>query len=208
MIPQQIMLASKEPPLRVIGWRGEEAPTLTEGFGGWTTIARPRRYSITDFTGLEPLKMSLPMLLDGWASNDSQEPFIRNIERMARIDAGRKSPSIVEVTGAVPYPGVSWVIESLSWGESLWSDGGFRVRQQVTLSLMQYVEDKHLAKLAKRNQRSKSNKVYVVKAGEHLGEIAARQLGDAQRWREIAELNNMRDPKSVKKGQRIRMPAK
>jgi len=43
-------------------------------------------------------------------------------------------------------------------------------------------------------------------AGEDLASIAARVLGDADRWPEIAELNGIRDPASIRPGQVLRLP--
>jgi hypothetical protein len=42
--------------------------------------------------------------------------------------------------------------------------------------------------------------------GEDLLTIAARELGDASRWTEIAELNGIRDPRSIAPGQVLRLP--
>jgi hypothetical protein len=42
--------------------------------------------------------------------------------------------------------------------------------------------------------------------GEDLSSIAARELGDARRWREIADLNGIRDPRAITAGQTLRLP--
>src|SRR4051794_36686969 len=42
--------------------------------------------------------------------------------------------------------------------------------------------------------------------GEDLLTIAARELGDADRWIEIAQLNGLRDPRAMTPGQEIRLP--
>lgn len=42
--------------------------------------------------------------------------------------------------------------------------------------------------------------------GDDLLSIAARELGDADRWVEIAQLNGIRDPRSIVPGQVLRMP--
>jgi hypothetical protein len=42
--------------------------------------------------------------------------------------------------------------------------------------------------------------------GEDLLTIAARELGDADRWTEIAELNGLRDPRAIAPGQVLRLP--
>lgn len=46
----------------------------------------------------------------------------------------------------------------------------------------------------------------VVYDGEDLLSVAARELGDARRWVEIAALSGIRDPRAVKRGQIIRLP--
>ncbi len=48
---------------------------------------------------------------------------------------------------------------------------------------------------------------YQVRAGDTLGAIAARLLGDLQRWREIAEANGITNPRALKVGQTLRIPA-
>jgi len=42
--------------------------------------------------------------------------------------------------------------------------------------------------------------------GDDLLSIAARELGDADRWVEIAQLNGIRDPRSIRPGQVLRLP--
>jgi len=42
--------------------------------------------------------------------------------------------------------------------------------------------------------------------GEDLLSIAARELGDADRWVEIAQLNGLRDPRAITPGQVLRLP--
>jgi LysM repeat protein len=52
-----------------------------------------------------------------------------------------------------------------------------------------------------------SGRTYVVRAGDTLWKIASRELGDGNRWREIARLNNIVDPDALSVGQRLRLPA-
>jgi len=42
--------------------------------------------------------------------------------------------------------------------------------------------------------------------GDDLLSIAARELGDADRWIEIAQLNGLRDPRAIRPGQVLRLP--
>lgn len=47
---------------------------------------------------------------------------------------------------------------------------------------------------------------YTVKAGDTLSLIAAQQLGDANRWQEIADLNGIQDPRALRVGQVLQLP--
>jgi nucleoid-associated protein YgaU len=66
-------------------------------------------------------------------------------------------------------------------------------------------------KPAARNRRSSASghgrsAGTVTFDGDDLMSVAARELGDARRWREIADLNGIRDPRAVTVGQVLRLP--
>ncbi|MEK8024131.1 MAG: LysM peptidoglycan-binding domain-containing protein [Candidatus Hydrogenedentota bacterium] len=46
----------------------------------------------------------------------------------------------------------------------------------------------------------------IVREGESLSMIAARELGSMNRWEEIAQLNNISDPRRVQAGMRLLIP--
>jgi nucleoid-associated protein YgaU len=110
------------------------------------------------------------------------------------------------------------VIVGLDMGDSIRAivkDHTFRVRQEYKVTFLRYVPEDDVGERAavrtritptKTSHPKSSGTVYVVKAGDTLSSIAAKQLGDSSRWREIARLNNIRDPRNVKKGQKLRMP--
>ncbi|GGZ80221.1 N-acetylmuramoyl-L-alanine amidase [Streptomyces echinoruber] len=51
-------------------------------------------------------------------------------------------------------------------------------------------------------------RTYTVRSGDTLWSIAASQLGDGNRWREIAALNHLQDPDDLSVGQTLKLPAK
>lgn len=48
---------------------------------------------------------------------------------------------------------------------------------------------------------------YTVKSGDTLWVIAQRTYGDGARWKEIADANGIRDPRTLKVGQVLTLPA-
>lgn len=49
---------------------------------------------------------------------------------------------------------------------------------------------------------------YTIQPNDILGEIAMRELGTSRRWREILELNPKLDPKRMRPGTVIKLPAR
>ncbi|MHC4926355.1 MAG: LysM peptidoglycan-binding domain-containing protein [Planctomycetota bacterium] len=47
---------------------------------------------------------------------------------------------------------------------------------------------------------------YTVQSGDTLSKIAQAELGDSARWKEIAELNDLKEPYSLNVGQQLELP--
>ena len=216
---RQVTIKSTRPALTVVAWMGKDPPTMTDGYGGWTVRNRPRRQGLTVYAGHEPYTMELPLLFDGFRENDPVDAELSALERMARPPADYQEPPLVRVTGPIPHADLQWVINGIRWGTSVRNEGGYRVRQEVTLTLLRYIaEDRVNVKGSAERARSKTSgstssgggsvKLYTVKSGDTLSGIAAKLLGNYKRWTEIASLNGIRDPKLIVPGQPLRIPAK
>lgn len=75
----------------------------------------------------------------------------------------------------------------------------------VSLSLPQTSAQKPVAKAVAAP--SSAAPLYVVQKGDSLTRIARARLGDAQRWTEIQALNSGVDPKNLRVGMKLRLPA-
>jgi len=168
------------------------------------------------------------------ASVESQIATIEKMARPT--GSNREPPRIhVAATGQhIPHTERTWVVGELTWGDALMNKHGNRTRQQVTVVLYEYVQDTYLTeksaarrrrvKAAKHTQGSPAKRLLAKRKrhvvapkgrtltstqfgeGEDLLSIAARQLGDANRWVELAQLNGLRDPRAIVPGQVIRLP--
>jgi nucleoid-associated protein YgaU len=231
-----VRLQSFDPPLTVLCRLGDERPDVTSGYGGWDEVTRPRRAPITTYRAPTPLHLSLSLLIDRWAESASVEAQIATVEKMARPTGVNRAPPRLRVAATgqhVPHTERSWVIGELTWGDALMNQHGNRTRQQLSVVLYEFVEDTYMTeKSAARRRRMKAashragapakrlhakRKHHVVTSktratssafgeGEDLLAIAARELGDADRWVELAELNGLRDPRAITPGQVIRLP--
>jgi hypothetical protein len=197
---------------------GDPFPQVTQGVGGWNIIDRPGRTGITHWTGHEPYGVDLELFFDD-PDGSSVEAPLACLEAMAGRGTKRKGdePPVLKVdsAGVMPHdlhgdPGTRWVIAGIDYStdEVLVNSAGNRYRQTVTVSLLQFVADERLSSLS-ANQfltRKPAKKRYRVKTGDTLVTIAAKQLGDPSRWNDIAKLNNLRDPRSIRQGALLRMP--
>jgi len=235
-----VNIRSTDPPISLTARLSADRPNVTQGYGGWSEVARPRRTTVTVWGGLPALRMDLPILFDHFKDQSSVEPQIAYLQRLAVNSAADGWPPRCRINArgaAVPYQGRLWVIDSLTWGDAEMNKRGNRTRQQVTLGLLEYIQDVRLdVRSASQLQRMKvastktaagaaRKRVIASRArgtnyrgsapgqvtagfgeGDDLMSIAAKELGDAKRWPELAKLNGIRDPRSIKPGQVIRLP--
>lgn len=130
-------------------------------------------------------------------------------------------PPIIRIYGlAMPrhLNGEKFVIESISWGrralKSRERKPGTLARQELTITFLQYVEGDELRIRRKKQKDGKGgkggkSKVKTVTAhkDDTLMKIAARELGDWRRWKEIAELNpGIKNPRKLKPGMKVKVP--
>jgi LysM repeat protein len=193
----------------VVVRRGMGAPVITGGGGRWKTINRPRRTSIVQWDGDDPYTIDVPVLFDGWANNDSIEEEIAILNQMKMADKAENltPPPTVFVDGALPVKGARWVIADITWDADnvIWhvvGDKDFRYRQSATVHLLQYVPTDTLV----FKKVSVGSTIHTVKSGETLRSIAKKHTGNANDAKAIAKANGIRDHKTIKTGQNLKIP--
>jgi len=200
------------PGLPPVGcWRtGPIVPSL--GYGGHPIGARPKKKALTVWEGRQPFQMEVPILLD--LGGQLVEGLRATLDRMATSVNGQKPPpvKIVSNRGKLPIPAdipetADWWIEDLKWGEEKRraSDGEL-VRQEVAVTLLERIDDELFSTAPKIVSTRRAHN-YTVKKGDTLHSIAASQLGNATRWKEIADLNGIRSDGQLKPGRIIHIPA-
>lgn len=213
--PGLLYIISSGPPLLIIpGLMGDTPPRMAGGYATWEEITRRQRKSLTDWTGTQPYRMTIPIRFDGFAAGESIEANIAALEHLGRPEGGRgeQQPPVFQVhtVGQVPRgKNIKWVVEGFDWGDEIKrSSDGKRVRQDVTINALEFVNPDTI-EIEKRVSEPK-NWVYKTKAGDTLHKVAKHELGNAKRWSEIKKLNSKyRDPdRTIKTGTHLKMPAK
>jgi hypothetical protein len=189
--------------MSVTGWVNGVAKPLDSQFGGYASTARTARRAATTYRGVDVAGMTIPILLDGWIEQRAVSADRRVLEGMASPSGLNDvtPPQPVFITGTVPTPNRWWVIQTLTVGDNikLRATDGVCLRQDYVLTVIQAPVEAIILTNGKR---------YTVRKGDTLTSIAARQLGKASRWKEIKtdKGKSIRDPKSVKAGQIVRLP--
>lgn len=221
---------SAEPDIHVEGWL-TTAPVLTAGGGGWSRVARPRRKSITEWLGRDSVSLEIEFLLEPDLFGDDPdqgmnvETTCRALESLWGIESSDPEPPVFKVSSH-PAPlmphgqhrasHVRYFIETLAYDKAsiIYNREGNRIKAAGTITVTQFVEDKHISAVKKRKARSKKagkrpkpkHKTHIVKKGETLSRIAANEYGNAKYWKDIAKANHIRDPHAIKQGQHLKLP--
>lgn len=186
--------------------RGSDAPVITGGGARWTTVERPRRVSIVQWDGDDPYTMDVSIMIDGWTSGTNVEDTIAQVNQLHQSSGDLSPPPYVTITGAVPVKGATWVITGIDWGTStIWgadskNGKGYRLRQDAVIHFLQWVPETVL----QRNPVG-ATRPYRVPAGATLASIATK-FGVTVA--SILQASGIRDPKSVKPGDTIKIPPK
>lgn len=216
-------MAVDPPGPAVFAFAGPD-PAKFSSDGGWSLQPRPRRSGFTEYDGVAPYTLTVPVLFDKLDTGDSVEAEIETLRRLMRDRVGpRAEPAVVQVAGAsVPLTHLVWVIQDLEFGDEIKRNDGARSRAFVTVTLYQYLAADILvsvkaspAQAAQERMGVASvggtasvttSRTYTVRQGDTLSSIAASQLGSAGRYTEIASLNGIRDPNAITAGQVLRLP--
>lgn len=184
---------------------GNAFPAPTAGFGGWDVVDLPLRVGITHWKGHDPLSIPLPLFFNDNDLTNSVEDAIAVLEAYAGRGIKRKKdqPSVLKVDcgGLMPfdwhqYPDARWVVNGLDYeDDTLVNSHGNRVRQTVTVTLLQHVEPTRITQIGSKKAPAKT---YTTKgSNETLRTIAKSQLGSEAKWKTLAKLNpSHRDPRA------------
>lgn len=108
---------------------------------------------------------------------------------------------------------LAMAIESFDYGKEE-GDGSGDVAFTLSLKEYSYLNVERSKKPSKkaalkdrpREKLSKQTTSYLVKKGDTLWDLADKKLGDGSRWREIAKINKISDPRKLQIGAKLKFP--
>lgn len=179
------------------------------GYGGHTVTPRIRKRALTDWTGRNPFTGTMPLLLyRGGASVEADKDAL---EVMATGRDDTPTPTVKLGAHALlpAVCGQDWFVEDLDWSgdEQRLAQGKTLIWKLVTVTVLESVQDTLLGpSTLPATTSSGTVKHYTVKAKDTMQSIAARQLGNQDRWVDIAVLNGLRGNGQLKAGMVLTLP--
>lgn len=172
---------------------GDGSPVLSNGISTWDTVARPKRQSVTRYTGRTPFSQDIPVMFDGYADGTSQEGAIAKLVHLS------SQPNDIKLSGHALKTDLSWVIQDITWDatETIWKPADphpVRVRQAATIHLLEYIKETILKTPAAPSTSSKKNGKAPVKKvktpkGMTAKQIAQIEFHDPDKWHKIYDDN-------------------
>ncbi|SDC46367.1 hypothetical protein [Nocardioides lianchengensis] len=128
------------------------------GVGGWEGLERPRAVAATYWKGSPAYTWTIPLLLDGMEVS-------RGVDRVVEAECARLAswgrasrpkrvtipPPVLQVIGPVHFPATTrWVLTDIAWGDVERDAADRRIRQAVTVTLLEYVAPQLVKSHAKK----------------------------------------------------------
>jgi nucleoid-associated protein YgaU len=172
-----------------------------------------------EFSGGGPISLKLQLLFDsyedhdGWPGGGDVRAYTRGLWRLMEVEPGNKNPKTQK--GEPSHCRFEWgdhwafeaVIESISEKFTLFRDDGTPVRALVDVSFKQIKDESKFPGQNPTSGGSPGDRLHTVRAGETLAGIAYEAYGDATVWRCIADANALDDPRKLRPGMALLVPA-
>ncbi|WP_166240041.1 CIS tube protein [Paenibacillus turpanensis] len=147
--------------------------------------------------------LSVELFFDTYEEQSDVRDYTNQIVALMDKDSTLRRPPVCRfVWGSLDFQGV---IEKVTQNFIMFLDSGIPVRAKLKVSFRSWKDPEELmkelppARMAQVKQR-------IRKQQEELWMIADQEYGDPGRWREIADANNINNPRRMETGRKITVP--
>lgn len=172
----------------------------------WTpNVAKDKNVPNWSFGGGEAADMTVSLLFDTTSSGkDVRSEYTNFLLDLVKIDTKLGHPPICRFQWGTINT-FKAIVQSVDLTFTMFLPDGTPVRAKAKVSLKEY-EDEGIFPRQNPTSASEARKIWVVIEGETLDWIAHQEYGDAGRWRHIAAVNNLDNPKDLRAGQVLNLP--
>jgi hypothetical protein len=182
---------------------------------GWTADTMPGKGVPTlRYTGASSGSLRLNLFFDTTDTGNAVTTYTSKLVGLMSVDSSLPGTSEATNNARPPWVTFNWgdfhsfksVISSLELTFEYFSSTGTPLRARANLTLTQYQEDGAFGPQNPTSGTPRPHRVHRVQPGETLDRISAMHLGDAAKWRMLAEANGIEDPLALRPGSLLAIP--
>lgn len=180
--------------------------------GAYSTIARAGDKPLTIFSNEQLLTVNLELYIAPKRQNrilDSVDSYLTSFRRYVRQ---RKRWRFV-IDGQIA--GVYWYFTQVDLQSKMRRPTDNQISVATLSVVLTEASDLNLAvgpvdggiTPTEPTPDGTTSRTHTISAGDYLWTLAVKYLGDGKRWKEIADLNEITDPRSLRIGQVLKIPS-
>jgi hypothetical protein len=155
------------------------------------------------FTMGERKRLSMELFFDTSEEKTDVREYTGKIENLMLVNAQEHRPPLLRFSwGSL---GFDCVLEDLVQRFTLFKNDGTPLRAILKVVFKEYTTAAAQLSTTRRESADHTKRL-VIREGESIVSIAAREYNDPGKWRVIAQANNIDDPENVKPGTIVELP--
>lgn len=165
------------------------------------------------FTGADPSTLSIDLFFDTYDTDQIEKKSVRihtdKLRHLTTVEkhGSKHRPPVCRLQWGQQAVFFQGVLTQLETQFTMFMDDGTPVRATNKCTFKQWRSN--LSDLQKQDLLSSDvAKVWMVRQGQTLADIAAHEYGDPREWRAVAEANGIDNPMLLAPGRRLILPAR
>jgi len=180
----------------------------------WQDYPANAHKSELQYTGGDRKRLSMELFYDTYEMKEDVRLYTGKLSQLLVVTTNNNNkgaqPPTLQLSWGKANPDLGFpfkcVLESLKQQFTLFDTDGTPVRAKVSVAFKEYELPKEEQQKAPR-RGSYPEQTYTVREGETLSSIAAGLWNDPLKWRLLADANRIRNPRILKAGQSLLVPA-
>ena len=155
------------------------------------------------FTMGERKRLTMELFFDTSREKTDVRAFTTKVENLMMVNAQEHRPPILRFSwGNLSF---ECVLEDLVQRFTLFKDDGTPLRAILKVVFKEYATAAAQLSTTRRESADHTKRM-VIREGETISSIAAREYNDPGKWRVIAQANNIADPENIRPGTIVELP--
>jgi hypothetical protein len=155
------------------------------------------------FTMGERKRLTMELFFDTSEEKSDVREYTKKIENLMMVNAQEHRPPLLRFSwGNLSFDSV---LEDLVQRFTLFMNDGTPLRAILKVVFKEYATAATQLSTTRRESADHTKRL-VIREGESISSIAAREYNDPGKWRVIAQANRIEDPENIKPGTIVELP--